>query len=63
MGHNYQLHELTMTRTLSEASGLFEVIDFCLSGMMNILTAVTNFIYLFYHVIQKALLAGLITTF
>ena len=26
--------ELTMTRTLSKASGLFEFIDFCLSGML-----------------------------
>ena len=30
--HKHELHELTMTRTLSEASGLFELIDFCLSG-------------------------------
>ena len=44
MVHKHELQELTMTRTLSEASGLFEVIDFWLSGTMNILTAVTNFI-------------------
>ena len=42
MVHKHELQELTMTRTLSEESGLFEVIDFCLSGTMNILIAVTN---------------------
>ena len=46
MVHKHELHEHTMTRTLSKASGLFEFINFCLSGMlaniyMNILTAVT----------------------
>ena len=43
--HVVHKHELTMTRTLSKASRLFEFIDFCLSGMlanMNILTTVTN---------------------
>ena len=49
MGHEHELHGLTMTRTLSEALGLFEFINFCLSGMLAniheyILTAVTNFI-------------------
>ena len=34
VGHKHELHELTMTRTLSKASGLFEFIDFCLSGML-----------------------------
>ena len=46
--HVVHKHELTMTRTLSKTSGLFEFIDFGLSGMlaviyMNILTAVTYF--------------------
>ena len=27
--HKHELHELTVTRTLSKASGLFEFIDFC----------------------------------
>ena len=46
--HKHELRELTMTRTLSKESGLFEYIAFCLSGMlatvlyMNILTAVTK---------------------
>ena len=53
MVHKHELHKLTMTRTLSKVSGLFELglfefIDFCLSGMLaNIheyLIAVTNFI-------------------
>ena len=35
-------HELTMTRTLSKASGLFEFIVFLFIRHMNILTAVTN---------------------
>ena len=30
----HELHELTMTRTLSKASVLFEFIEFCLSGMI-----------------------------
>ena len=38
-----------MTRIFSKASGLFDFVDFCLSGMlaknMNMLTAVTNFIF------------------
>ena len=34
--HVVHKHELTMTRTLSQASGLFECIYFCLSGMANI---------------------------
>ena len=34
--------ELTMTRTLSKASGLFEFIDLCLSGMLaNIIQLLT----------------------
>ena len=41
--HKHELQELTMTRTLSKPSGLFEFIYFCLS-FMNILSAVTNFI-------------------
>ena len=51
MVHKHKIHELTITRTLSKASGLFEFINFCLPGMladsliyMIILTAVTNFI-------------------
>ena len=32
--HKHELHELTVTRTLSEALGLFEFIHFCLSGML-----------------------------
>ena len=32
--HKHDLHEITMTRTLSKASGLFEFIDFCLSCML-----------------------------
>ena len=32
--HVVHKHELTMTRILSKASGLFEFIDFCLSGML-----------------------------
>ena len=32
--HKHELHELTMTRTLSKASGLFEFIDFGLSGLL-----------------------------
>ena len=28
-----ELHELNMTRTLSKASGVYEFIEFCLSGM------------------------------
>ena len=36
--HVIHKHELTMTRILSKASGLFEFIDFCLSDMFaNIL--------------------------
>ena len=31
MVHKQELHEFTMTRTLSKASGLFEFIDFRLS--------------------------------
>ena len=46
--HKHELHELTMTRTLSKASGSFEFIDFGLTACwliyMNILTAVTYFI-------------------
>ena len=46
--HKHELQKLTMTRILSKASGLYEFIVFCLSGMlaiyMNILTTVTNFI-------------------
>ena len=34
--HEHELHELTMTRTLSKASGLFEFIDFSLLGMLAI---------------------------
>ena len=34
MVHKHELNELTMTRTLSKASGLFEFIDLCLSGML-----------------------------
>ena len=38
--HKHELHELTMTRTLSKASGLFEFIDFiyqpCWLIFMNI---------------------------
>ena len=32
--HKRELHELIMTRTLSKASGLFEFLDCCLSGML-----------------------------
>ena len=32
--HKHELHELTLTRTLSLASGLFEFINFCLPGML-----------------------------
>ena len=32
--HKHELHELTMNRTLGGASGLFELVDFCLSGML-----------------------------
>ena len=32
--YKHKLHKLTMTRNLSKASGLFEFIDFCLSGML-----------------------------
>ena len=41
--HKQELHKLTMTRTFSQASRLFEFIDFCLSDI-KILTAVSNFI-------------------
>ena len=34
MVHKQELHELTMTRTLRKASGLFELIDLYLSGML-----------------------------
>ena len=34
MVHKHELHELTMTRTLSKASDLLEFIDYCLSGML-----------------------------
>ena len=48
MVHKHELHTLTMTRTLCNVSGLFEFIDFCLTGMLanihNIFTVVTNFI-------------------
>ena len=51
MVHKHELHELTMTRTLSKASGLLDFIDVCLSSMMaNIheyLTAVSNFFFYF----------------
>ena len=30
----FHKHELTITRALSKASGLFEIIDVCLSGML-----------------------------
>ena len=46
--HKHELHERTMTRTLSKAPGLFECIDFvykaCWLIYMNILTTVTDFI-------------------
>ena len=49
--HKHELHELTMTRTLSKASGLIEFIDFCLSCILankhEYLPAVTNFISLY----------------
>ena len=32
--HKHELHELTVVRTLSKASGLFYFIDFCISGML-----------------------------
>ena len=32
--HKHELHELNMTRTLSKASGLFEFINVCLSGIL-----------------------------
>ena len=31
--HKHELHELTVNRTLSKASGLFEFINFCKSGI------------------------------
>ena len=34
MVHKHEVHELTMARTLSKASALFEFIEFCLSGML-----------------------------
>ena len=47
--HKQELHELTVTRTLSKASGLFEFIFFdylaCWLIYMNILTAVTFFYF------------------
>ena len=32
--HKHKLHELTLARTLSKASGLLQFKDFCLSGML-----------------------------
>ena len=32
--HKHELHKLTVTRTLSKASGLLEVVDLCLSDML-----------------------------
>ena len=47
MVHKHELHELTMTRTLNKASGLFKFIDFvyqtCWLIYMNISTAVPNY--------------------
>ena len=47
--HKHELHELTMTRNLSKAlSGLFELIDFCLSCILanvfweNVQTKIDN---------------------
>ena len=57
--HKHELHELTIIRTLSKASELFEFEAFCLSSMliyMDILTAVTNFIY--FWVIYMNILTG-----
>ena len=34
--YKHKLHELTITRTLSKASGFFEFIDFCWFIYMNI---------------------------
>ena len=34
MVHKHELHELTMARPLSNDSGLFEFIEFCLSDML-----------------------------
>ena len=34
MVHKHELHELTMTRTLSKAFGLFELFNFYLTGML-----------------------------
>ena len=34
MVHKHELHELTVTRTSSKASGLIEFIHICLSGML-----------------------------
>ena len=63
--HKHELHELTMPRTLSKASGLFEFIDFCLSGMLaNIYTNTVHARYLgsekpldrFYHYLDIGVL-------
>ena len=55
MVHKHELHELTMSKTLSKASGLiFKFIDFCLSGMLANIHAVTNVIS-FRVIIEKLL--------
>ena len=43
MVHKHELHELTMARALNKASGLFEFIDFSLSGMLANMLGYFNF--------------------
>ena len=54
--HKHKLHKhnhkLTMTRTLSKASGLFEFIDFCLSGMLANIHEYFNCCHYFYFLLD-----------
>ena len=52
MVHKHKLHKLTMARTLSKASGLFEFIDFCLSGMLANIHEYFNCCLYFYFLLN-----------
>ena len=46
-------HVLTMTRTLSKASGIFEFTDFCLSGMLVNIHEYLNLCHLFHFLLSN----------